>query len=392
MSRNNDCRTGTLRFCFIAALLGTSMMEFTNGAELPKVDMSSAMAHRTNFCTSKNTLQSSTSPSTVKSLNGITVNVGVDRTSTNAAQLTFDAASGQPNGGIVYQVMKQISKSMGVTVQYVQLPSQKAGQSNSQYIIQMAPYVDIVAPYLTVENVAALASRVLMSPPIVVSPTILVSSVPPPEQAHLWNFLTPFSFPLWGLFLGFMVLNGVLWWLCREQFPVATESKIQVHGDEPESEPSTQHYSETSLVFNLFYSINTMSGEKAKADNNVSLRLMTISFNFMIVVVVSAYTANLATLLLAMAIPPPPLLGSIDEANKMGSVVCMLAGSANVHYTQKNYPRVRVLEAPYPDFITNINDGMCSGALMYKSEWGTYIPGFPYLFTYLLTLNLLSTH
>jgi hypothetical protein len=303
------------------------------------------------------------------------VYVGVDSTSTNAAQITFDATSGQPNGGIVHLVMKQISASMGVTVQYVRLPPQKSSESNSQYITAMAPYVDIVAPYLAIEDVAAMTSHVLMSPPIIVAPTILVSAIPPPTEASLWNFLTPFSFPLWGLFFGFMLLNGVLWWLCREQFPSVapqstTDLKVEVHEEE---EPPGPHYPETSMVFNLFYSINTMSGEKAKADDNISLRLITISFNFLIVVVVSAYTANLAALLLEMAIPPPPLLGSIDDANKLGSVVCMLAGSANVHYTRLNYPRVRVLEAPYPDFITNINDGVCNGALMYKSEWGTYV-------------------
>ena len=93
----------------------------------------------------------------------------------------------------------------------------------------------------------------------------------------------------------------------------------------------------------------------------------------------SAYTANLAALLVAMAAPPTPLLDSISTANVKGAVVCVLQGSPNVRYLRLNFPRVRVLEAPFPTYLTNINDGKCDGALVYTADW-MYYQG-PALFT-----------
>ena len=95
-----------------------------------------------------------------------------------------------------------------------------------------------------------------------------------------------------------------------------------------------------------------MSGEKAKADRNPALQLITFGYNFLVFIIVrcapphppprhaspclvlhafaastslgSAYTANLAALLVAMAAPPTPLLDSISTANVKGAVVCVL--------------------------------------------------------------------
>ena len=270
-------------------LLCVLLMATTTNAALPPVDLSPKMAHRTNFCMAKATyIANSNKPdgsAMTSSLQGTTINVGVDTNLVNPAMITFDHTSGIPNSGAVFLTFQLLASKMGFTVNYVKLPAQTSLQTNTAYVVANAPYVDIVAPYLSVEDINAMQSKVLMSPPIVVSPTLLISVIPPSVPATLWNFLIPFEFPLWGLLLGTMIATGLFWWLLRD--PKQAKDTNAPFADQPsrvmaeEESRGVGLYPETSFVFNIFYSLNTMSGEKAKVDDNNALKLITVTYNFL---------------------------------------------------------------------------------------------------------------
>ena len=131
-------------------------------------------------------------------------------------------------------------------------------------------------------------------------------------------------------------------------------------------------YGENTMVYNVFYSVNAFAGEKADVADNVALKVITIAFNYMLLILSAAYTANYATLLVNASVPIPPLLPSISIANSLGTQVCVLTGSPNIGYMKLNYPRVRLVEAPFPDYITNIKAGNCDGALISKMDWDYY--------------------
>ena len=178
-----------------------------------------------------------------------------------------------------------------------------------------------------VESLLLMKSRVVLTPPLVVTPTLLISTVPPAVAAGLFNFAIPFENTLWALIICTMVLHGLCWWICRPQLkpPVASQVEEPYGGNgpltntgdialpEPALDKGTEggvgYYSERTLVFNVFYSLNTLSGEKASVEDNTALKILTMAYNFMLLIIVSAYTANLATVLLSMAIPPPAAAG-----------------------------------------------------------------------------------
>ena len=236
----------------IAILYGAAVR-----AALPTADTSAAMTSRTNFCAAKAANVKGNSMST--SLQGQKVNVGVDTTlTTQPAMISFDPTSGAPTGGLVFIVMKALAATMGFTVNYVQLPPKTAGQTNSQYLIASAPYVDIAAPFMGVEDVTAALVGVLQSPPIVISPTVLVTTIRTPVQATLWNFFTPFEFPQWALMLGLYLFNGIVCWLCRDR-PAANGTQPPPAGAEASpvvegaSKGDVSVYDENTLVSNIYY-------------------------------------------------------------------------------------------------------------------------------------------
>ena len=221
-------------------------------AALPVADTSAAMTSRTNFCAAKAANVKGKSLST--SLQGQKVNVGVDTTlTTQPAMITFDPTSGLPTAGLVFIVMKALAATMGFTVNYVQLPPKTASQTNSQYLIASAPYVDIAAPFVGIEDVSAALAGVLLSPPVVVSPTVLVTTIRAPAQATLWNFFTPFEFSQWALMLGLYLFNGIVWWLCRDGKKREGTPAEATPVAEGASKGDVGAYDENTLVSNMYY-------------------------------------------------------------------------------------------------------------------------------------------
>ena len=82
-----------------------------------------------------------------------------------------------------------------------------------------------------------------------------------------------------------MIATGLFWWLLRD--PKQAKDTNAPFADQPsrvmaeEESRGVGLYPETSFVFNIFYSLNTMSGEKAKVDDNNALKLITVTYNFL---------------------------------------------------------------------------------------------------------------
>ena len=97
---------------------------------------------RTNFCSLGQRIANGTALMTTV-LNGRTINVGVDPSvSTNSNPLrsrmiTFDPISGIPNRGHIFTSLTQIATTLGVTINWVQLPPQ-GSQSDLTYVTSCA--------------------------------------------------------------------------------------------------------------------------------------------------------------------------------------------------------------------------------------------------------------
>lgn len=87
----------------------------------------------------------------------------------------------------------------------------------------------------------------------------------------------------------------------------------------------------------------------------------TLGFNFLLLVLVSSYVANLAAQFIAT--PPSVVLSvnSFEDAVARGLSICAPAGSAALALTQAAYPTLKLVPVANNDYVTGVNKGQCAG-------------------------------
>lgn len=126
-------------------------------------------------------------------------------------------------------------------------------------------------------------------------------------------------------------------------------------------------YHSSTLVSNLFNSINNFAGEKLQHGDNFSAMMLTVAFNLFCFIVVSCYTSNLTNVLVSYAAPPKPTVENIQTANIKMQKICVETGTTS--YLNHLYPDIKVIQAPFPQYLLNVNAGICDGAIIQLRDW-----------------------
>jgi len=102
--------------------------------------------------------------------------------------------------------------------------------------------------------------------------------------------------------------------------------------------------------------------------NTYYSRMQSIAWGFVVVVILAAYTANLATTLIVDS-SSSSTLESLTQAEENGYAVCVEKGSIYATWLKENYPGIDlVYKSSYSDLYEAISSGTCAGAFLESAK------------------------
>lgn len=123
---------------------------------------------------------------------------------------------------------------------------------------------------------------------------------------------------------------------------------------------------------NLFLSAITFTGQFEFKPTTNSARIFTASLAFWSLIVMSAYTANLASFLVVQN-TPSITIDTLGDAVRNNYQICVLENSNADEAVTKAYPGARIVRTPSEqETYTQLREGMCDIALNTVSSWQEY--------------------
>jgi Ligand-gated ion channel len=163
------------------------------------------------------------------------------------------------------------------------------------------------------------------------SSIILVEHVPPnqnKEVVNLWSFLAPFNFSVWISIWVFIALTSVVYSLLEYLDVNAKEN------DPP-----------CSLSKNFYLASVAFSGHFSFKPTTNATRVLGLSWAFWVVIVVSAYTANMASFMVSQKVKIFRL-SSIEDAVTQKLPICINQGTFIDSVLSNMYPDLNLVRMP----------------------------------------------
>lgn len=185
--------------------------------------------------------------------------------------------------------------------------------------------------------------------------TIMVVNMKEERKRNLMAFLEPFTNGLWFLIFMVTILTGLMYFIL----------------DYLRSKRHDNKELDADLKKSLFMSMNAFVGHSEFDPKATSTRLLTFSMNFLYLVILSAYTANLASVLVAKN-------SSTVEINDFKDVlrarqnICVQRGLAYVDSVIQKYPDSKTLMKEYEtaeEMFQGLGNGDCLVLLTSVEDW-----------------------
>jgi flagellar basal body-associated protein FliL len=172
----------------------------------------------------------------------------------------------------------------------------------------------------------------------------------------LFSFLTPFEWTVWMLILATIVASGLVYYLLEKMNTASDERTL-----------------EEAPVSAVYYSAITFTGHLEFRPQTHAARLVAFSLSFSALIVAAAYTANLASFLVARR-QPSSTLQSIQDAVAQRAPICLQASVALDQYITNQYPSaVLVRNYSESDVFEGLVQGECRVAVVPKYSYETYL-------------------
>lgn len=155
------------------------------------------------------------------------------------------------------------------------------------------------------------------------------------------------------------IVTSAVWWVIEELPAQGVKEFEGNNGKLWKSAISALYSSLTAFVgigFGTFGEAKTRPG-----------RLCALFFGFTILMVISAYTANLAAFLTYEASPTPPITQA-EQLVALKKTACIPQGFANRRWLSEHYPGIRLQETPVSQLFNYIRDGKCAAALAPRTD------------------------
>lgn len=145
------------------------------------------------------------------------------------------------------------------------------------------------------------------------------------EPFDFWAFMVPFEWSVWLSVLVAIFVTGLLYFF-MERLDTASDDR---------------HLEDKPLT-TIFLSSLTFCGHFEFQPNTVPSRLLSFSWGFWALVMVSAYTANLASFLVSES-RIAPTISTIEEALLTSTPLCVQRGSVIDDFLSQKYPELQLV-------------------------------------------------
>jgi Ligand-gated ion channel len=142
------------------------------------------------------------------------------------------------------------------------------------------------------------------------------------KVVNIWAFLDPFSYSVWLAIMAFIVVTGLVYWLLE---------CLDVDADE-----LLLH---KNPLLCIYYSAIVFTGHLRNRPSTHGARMLSLSWNFWAVIVVSAYTANLASYLVSSQTEVFHI-NSVDTALILNASLCVQQGAIVETVLKARYPEL----------------------------------------------------
>jgi hypothetical protein len=247
-------------------------------------------------------------------LTGLTIYVAVEPNSLSF-NMHVNQTTGLPSGGFSYLLQQSIATAGGFKVKYVPVPNRPPGGNITQWLLQVAPHVDLIADNAFAETPDLRARGLDFTVGFTDLSAVLVTTVVTvPAILDIFNFRQPFSNQLWILICMLILFNTILSWV--------------LHIFDPDVDCTDR----TAKLLDMFFkTIFTFANAQPSPPKTLPTRMVHIGFCVFLVITLATYTATLASVLFAPAISQPTVTSITKPA---GSVICAMAGSAMMRVVQ----------------------------------------------------------
>jgi ABC-type amino acid transport substrate-binding protein len=179
-----------------------------------------------------------------------------------------------------------------------------------------------------------------------------------------WMVMSPFSPRLWLVIL-LTVFVGAFWFWFLESDSQGNNPDIVGHHGRSLRGLRVNVGEQMWLTFMTFFAMNAHTPKTAAG------KLFSIAFVAYAVMVLSTYTANLATILVDASKTRSQIV-TLDSINAAGETVCVAAGSADADYikalTQVDHPEIKIAHyAEIGPMVADLRSGTCKAIL--TDEW-----------------------
>jgi hypothetical protein len=178
----------------------------------------------------------------------------------------------------------------------------------------------------------------------------------PTTDLDLFSFLVPFELSVWGLILATLFASGFVYYLLEKMNAASDERRL-------EEAPAAA----------VFYSAIAFTGHLEFRPQTNAARLLAFSLSFLALIVGAAYTANLASFLVARR-QPSSTLQSIQDAVVQRAPICLQARVALDQYITDQHPSaILVRKESESDVFQGLVQGDCVVAVVPKCSYETYV-------------------
>jgi Ligand-gated ion channel len=142
---------------------------------------------------------------------------------------------------------------------------------------------------------------------------------------NTWAFVNPFHWLTWLVIVGFVIVTGLLYWLFEFFLPDSDVAQFQ-----------------NSPIECIYHTSMVVTGTFGFQPNTHAARLLSFSWTFWVLFVVSAYVANLASHLVTRD-TRILRIGSLEEAYNLDLKVCVQKGAVVESILKHKYPDLKLI-------------------------------------------------
>jgi Ligand-gated ion channel len=145
------------------------------------------------------------------------------------------------------------------------------------------------------------------------------------KVVNIWAFLDPFSYSVWLAIMGFILITGLVLWLLEYMDIEADE--LLLH-DNP--------------LLCIFHTAIVFTGHLGTRPRSHGARILSLSWTFWALIVISAYTANLASYMVSPQVAVFHI-NSVQAALELNASVCVQQGAVVESILKVKYPELKLI-------------------------------------------------